>query len=414
MSSFWVIVLFLLFTPRTYCFKEKHGYVRIDLHRQKSIRHLLLENPDLIDRIGLNEWLSKPGPPRTNDSINLYRYLDNEFYGKIVIGQPGQTLNVAFDTAWTLSWVLSSGCQKYITPGCWFHNLYDHTKSSFYRKDGQPYIGKEGNYNLTGFYSYENISIAHSNVTAFRFIEITDVPWMYFFNKADGVLGLGVKQPTDEYIPFFYALHDQKKINRLLFSIYLNRDRQSAQGGNVILGFVDKKHVHHVKYPNGSIIYDEIKYLPIDPTQYWQFSMDRILVSTSKNVINMTLCAEGCKAISDTSSTRIIGPEDEIAKIHNFIKAQRFFLGDIWTVTCSTVNKLPKIDFVLGGQHFRLKGPDYIVRATFSSMEICISAFGPNNVPTEENLWVLGGAFLSEFYSIYDIENKQIGFVKAF
>lgn len=44
----------------------------------------------------------------------------------------------------------------------------------------------------------------------------------FVFNKADGVMGLGLK--TDEnYDPFFYTLLKQKKIKNPLFSIYLNR-----------------------------------------------------------------------------------------------------------------------------------------------------------------------------------------------
>lgn len=44
---------------------------------------------------------------------------------------------------------------------------------------------------------------------------------------------------------------------------------------------------------------------------------------------------------------------------------------------------------------------------------MCMSAFTYSDAPSEQDVWVLGGAFLSEYYSIYDIENKKIGFVKA-
>ncbi|KAJ8965971.1 hypothetical protein NQ314_003819 [Rhamnusium bicolor] len=199
--------------------------------------------------------------------------LENEFYGKIVIGHPGQTVNVAFDTAWSISWVLSSKCEIWKTVGCWFHNRYDHTKSSEWKKDNRPFIAEEGKYNMTGFYSYENISIAHSNVTAQSFVEMVDVPYTFIFNKVDGVLGLGLK--IDDYDPFFYKLLRQKKIKDPLFSIYLNRDRQSNVGGNIMLGFVDEKHIHKTELKNKTIVPDKIKYLPVDAGQYWKFSMDR-------------------------------------------------------------------------------------------------------------------------------------------
>lgn len=40
-----------------------------------------------------------------------------------------------------------------------FHNKYDHSKSSEYKKDGRPFSMDMGSYNLTGFYSYDNISV---------------------------------------------------------------------------------------------------------------------------------------------------------------------------------------------------------------------------------------------------------------
>lgn len=50
-----------------------------------------------------------------------------------------------------------------------------------------------------------------------------------------------------------------------------------------------------------------------------------LIVYSSKE--NFTLCPNGCKAIADTSSNTIVGPDDDIAKIHNDIKAKNIFLN---------------------------------------------------------------------------------------
>lgn len=47
------------------------------------------------------------------------------------------------------------------------------------------------------------------------------------------------------------------------------------------------------------------------------------------------------------------------------------------------------------------------------SVTICLSAFVEGDAISEQNKWIIGGAFLSEYYSIYDLENKQVGLVKA-
>lgn len=49
----------------------------------------------------------------------------------------------------------------------------------------------------------------------------------------------------------------------------------------------------------------------------------------------------------------------------------------------------------------------------YGPLTMCISAFTYSNDPSEQHAWVFGAAFLSPFYSIYDIENKKIGFVRA-
>lgn len=64
-----------------------------------------------------------------------------------------------------------------------------------------------------------------------------------------------------------------KSFEIFLFEIF--RDTQSAHGGNIMLGFLDQKHVHQTRYPNGSTIPDEITYLNVDPGQYWQFNVDK-------------------------------------------------------------------------------------------------------------------------------------------
>lgn len=384
--------------------------LNIELHRQKTPREQQLNAPDLSE-YGINfDWTYKNHTNRTTDSINLLKYLDNEFYGKIVIGHPGQTLNVAFDTAWSYSWVISSQCNSIKTLGCYFHNKYNHDKSSEYKKDGRPFVVNEGTYNLTGFFSYDNISIAHSNVTNQSFVEMTYLPKNYMFNKADGVLGLGLK--TGPYNPFFYTLLDQNKIKEPIFSIYFNRDTQSIHGGNIMLGYVEKRHIWHVK-EKGVVIYENFTYLSIDPDlSYWQFNIDKIRVSLTQNSLNLTLCTKGCKGIVDSSSNIILGPDNEVKQIHEAIHARELFFGR-YSVPCDTVNKLPIIDIVLSGKNFTLKGEDYITKITFKEITLCLSSFVSAQTPDEIGRWILGGSFLGKFYTVYNIKERNIGFVRS-
>ena len=93
-------------------------------------------------------------------------------------------------------------------------------------------------------------------------------------------------------------------------------------------------------------------------------------------------------------------------------------------------NKLPTIEFVLDdidGHEvvLPLSAADYIINEVGespfededqdnSSSMFCDSAFMPMNIPAPLGpLWVLGDSFLRAYYTIYDRDNKQIGFAPA-
>lgn len=95
---------------------------------------------------------------------------------------------------------------------------------------------------------------------------MTSIPYYYILSKADGVLGLGYDKLAPGVTPIFYNLLKQGRIKKALFSVYLNRDRSSNRGGNVIFGRIEKRHV---------LENETITYLPVNLTGYWQFKMDR-------------------------------------------------------------------------------------------------------------------------------------------
>ncbi|ENN74588.1 aspartic proteinase A2 [Dendroctonus ponderosae] len=387
------------------------GIIRMTLTRQKTAFEQHLNNAPFLKKYGINsDWLYKKHhkpSPRTNDSIAMFRYLDNEFYGTVVLGRTGKSLNVAFDTAWTMSWVLSSQCNHFKSMGCMFHNTYDHDKSKDYKADGRKIVVPEGTYNLSGFFSYDSVAVAHSNISNFSFVEMTNVPNSYLFNKIDGIIGFGLQH--DAYQPFFYALVDQKKIAQPIFCIYLNRDKQSSHGGNIIMGFIEYRHVHSTKDAANNIVYDPITFKDIKPGYLWEFDLDAVHFDRQKGGPLIFCKGTGCTAFTDTSSNSILGPKADIDEIHKAINARSFFF-DKYTVDCDTINKLPEIAFTIGGKNFTLAGRDYTIKMTYWGIGVCLSAFEPYE---SSNTWVLGGAFLSEYYTIYNIEDKQIGIVKA-
>lgn len=81
-------------------------------------------------------------------------------------------------------------------------------------------------------------------------------------------MGLGLK--FGEYNPFIYSIMEKGNISTAIFSVYMNRDRQSNHGGNVILGAIEPRHIHITNK-----VQDEIIYLPVKSFAFWQFDIDK-------------------------------------------------------------------------------------------------------------------------------------------
>lgn len=377
--------------------------VVIDLLRQKTPRNSIQTTPNIPEHGVWLDWLKRPySEYRTNDTIPLLRFLDMEFYAVIGIGSPGRTMRVIFDTSWYTSWMISNDC-PIRKVGCWLHNKYNHRTSSTYKKDGRPYNVNEGTYNLTGYYSRDTLKLGHTSINQ-TFVEMTNIPYWYLFTKADGVIGLGL--PYDNVDNFFTNIITQTNITKPIFSLYLNRDKQSNKGGSLILGEIDKKHIHVTRKKP-----DRITYVPVNSgSPLWEFSIDRIYLGFGKNPT--VICSSDCTGLGEISTNSIIVSQEYLKEINEQIYAKPFAFGK-FEVDCATVNKLPFLTFVIGGTNFTLTGTDYTQKISIGPFTICISAFTAATTVSEQNRWILGGAFLAKYYSIYDMENKQVGFVRA-
>ncbi len=66
--------------------------------------------------------------------------------------------------------------------------------------------------------------------------------------------------------------------------------------------------------------------------------------------------------------------------------------------------------FIIGGQSFTLSVLQYFLILYNGQTFVCYSVFG---VSPLTNLWILGDYFLSRFYSIYNINQNQVGFATS-
>jgi saccharopepsin len=111
------------------------------------------------------------------------------------------------------------------------------------------------------------------------------------------------------------------------------------------------------------------------------------------------------------SSAWILLPDDMVWKL---LQDLEFNFDEMFIppfIRCQRRKTLPNITFNLGGQNFTLTPYDYTLEWRIPHKEtICVSALiGLGTDPSTSKEIILGSAFLRAFYSVFDLERKEIG-----
>jgi len=231
--------------------------------------------------------------------------MDAQYYGEISLGTPEQKFLVIFDTGSSNLWVPSSQCALF-NIACRLHRKYYSTKSTTYKANGTEFAIEYGTGSLDGFISEDVLTWGGIRVQDQGFAEAVNEPGLTFVAaKFDGILGMGFPAiSVTGAIPPFTNMVDQGLVEQPVFSFWLNRDPNSPNGGELVLGGVDPKH----------FVGEQI-WVPVTRKGYWQFKMEGMQVGTTP------LCAGGCAAIADTGTSLIAGPTDEVDSINRAIGA---------------------------------------------------------------------------------------------
>ncbi|XP_043454389.1 napsin-A [Prionailurus viverrinus] len=338
--------------------------------------------------------LGAPSPGDKPTVIPLSNYMNVQYYGEIGLGTPPQNFSVVFDTGSSNLWVPSIRCHFFSLP-CWLHHRFNPKASSSFQPNGTKFAIQYGTGRLAGILSEDKLTIGGMMNASVIFGEALWEPSLVFtLARFDGILGLafpvlavgGVRPPLD-------VLVDQGLLDKPVFSFYLNRDPEAADGGELVLGGSDPAHY-----------IPPLTFVPVTIPAYWQIHMGRMKVGTG-----LTLCAQGCAAILDTGTSLITGPTEEIRALNTAIGGISLLVGE-YLIQCETIPTLPPVSFLLGGVWFNLTAQDYVIQIVRGGFRLCLSGFQALDMPSPAGpLWILGDVFLRTYVAVFDRGNLTSG-----
>ncbi|KAM7109687.1 pepsin A-like [Ciconia maguari] len=356
---------------------------RIPLRKGKSLRQSLREH-GLLEHY-LKQYPYNPASKyfHTHRSFEpLQNYMDNEYYGTISIGTPGQDFTVIFDTGSSNLWVPSVYCSS---PACSNHNRFNPADSSTFIGTNDTLEITYGTGSMTGVLGYDIVTVADINVIDQIFgLSETEPGDFFYYTPFDGILGLAFPSISSAgATPVFDNMMMEHLVARDLFSVYLSKNEQS--GSFVLFGAIDPYYT-----VNG------ISWIPLSAETYWQITMDSVSIGGER-----VACSLGCQAIVDTGTSLLAVPNRALSAILNALGANSN--GEI---NCKDVSTLPDVVFHMNGKAFPVPPSAYVI-----DMDgYCILGFEGMDVPTESGeIWILGDVFIREYYVIFNRAKNMVG-----
>lgn len=325
-------------------------------------------------------------------SVSLTDVQDSEYYGEVQIGSPPQKFQVIYDSGSSNLWVPSTQCSNCKTKGA----KYDSRQSTKYSKNGKSFALQYGTGSCTGFLSQDEVGLGGLTLDDFAFGEVTHEAEDVFGQAPfDGIIGFGPAKAAVDGVPMpMDQLVAQGKIQHNVFAFYLTTG--GTTGSTLSLGGPDSR------FYTGDFTYTPLsaasKLLP-----YWMISASDIKVDgKSSGACGWLL---GCESVVDTGTSILAGPPSAVNKLI----AQ---VGNV-SADCSNVKSLPTLTFTFGGHDFPLEADFYVIRVKDPQSGKDQCQLGIEGINAGAPLWILGDPFLRKYYTVWDAEQKRVGFALA-
>ncbi|KAI4207207.1 MAG: hypothetical protein LQ346_000701 [Caloplaca aetnensis] len=206
----------------------------------------------------------------------------------------------------------------------------------------------------------------------------------------DGILGLG--PPSSRLMDFPTAMEAIQKANALssnLFGVNLQRASDGSIDGEISFGAPNQ-----AKY-RGPISHTSL----VAGASMWEIPIDDAKVNGKP--CSMT----GKSAIIDTGTTFMLLPPADAEQLHSQISGSQQE-GEIFNIPCASK---ALVQLIFSGVPYDISPADYVGDPISHGSSTCTSNFIGRR-PFGPNQWLVGDVFLKNVYSVFDYDEKQIGF----
>lgn len=335
------------------------------------------------------------------------------YYTTILVGTPPKPFKVLLDVNAKESWL-----PHYLKLGIVYNRL--HYSTGYNKKDSKSSVKEDKEYSieyqkcyLTGK-AYEDI-VEFGNVTESfktvslrqRFLAISSASNDRFSKlNIDGVISLSSVVLSDTGTrSILVNLNQQGLINDLKFSFYFDTNPDTNYGGEITFGGLNPN-----KYL-GNIYYHHLMNFDNDK---WELKLQHVLLGSQ-----LVSCHQkNCSAILSTGLNDLYGPLDDVRNIMNLLNVakpiNKLKKGDeahdeLYEIDCLRVVDLPNLTFNIDGMSYVVTPSMYVKKhvegLVFKTSTCYVSILSSRS----NSQWILGTNFLSSYYTVFDLNRRQVG-----
>lgn len=342
------------------------------------VRPTTHEDPALTNRDNDYNVVSAVNPSASNAVGIDQDGTDYSYFLEASFGSEKKPMYMLVDTGASTTWVMGSGCTS---DACTKHNTFGPNDSKTYNDTGNNYSVEYGSGEVSGHVISDSITIAGLEVTMpFGVANVTSDQFSQF--PFEGILGLSMTPNT-----WLTYVRDAKLIQSNVFGVALARNSDGTNDGEIAFGA-----------PNKAKFKGDVSYTTIQSGNSWAIPMDDVLYDGHSAGVKNRL------AYIDTGTTFVFGPPDDVAALYKLVPDSKSTdNGQTYTVPC---NSNASVAFSFSGHTWTASAKDFT--SPPNSDGTCFgNVYGMEFV---SGAWLLGDMFLKNVYSVFDVDQKRIGF----